>query len=201
MGSVSFTAVYGSPNATLRKHLWTSLTEVARLQSGPWIVAGDFNAILHSGDRTGGVVSRARGCGLFRHFLFNSGLLDLGFSGPKYTWRWGTLLQRLDRALGNTSLLNWFSNTTVQHLPKLSSNQPINQAAPAPPATSPSSPPKSLKRVWDYLLGVITPPSSSPPPIYAHPNPDIPECKERYTNSKTHSTYKWRGWVHEWPEC
>lgn len=70
----------------------------------PWILAGDFNAIIDDSERQGGAnrnIEGMIGCDLFRNFIFKFGLTNMGFFGPRFTWSRGTLHQRLDRALCN----------------------------------------------------------------------------------------------------
>ncbi|KAI9081966.1 hypothetical protein K1719_036228 [Acacia pycnantha] len=124
--SFLFTAIYGSPQKQLRKILWNDLQLLADSISSPWMLAGDFNAILHCSERRGGSINRAQGCGSFKDFIHSSGLVDLGSQGPKFTWRRGSLLMRLDRALCNSSWLHRFPSGLVNHLPKiLSDHRPI----------------------------------------------------------------------------
>ncbi|KAI9122119.1 hypothetical protein K1719_006808 [Acacia pycnantha] len=52
--SFLFTAVYGSPQEHLRKYLWEDLAHLAIVPSSPWLLAGDFNAILSHEERKGG---------------------------------------------------------------------------------------------------------------------------------------------------
>ncbi|KAK8678266.1 hypothetical protein V6N13_143771 [Hibiscus sabdariffa] len=49
--SVLATVVYGSPNATKRKALWTNLHHLALSINLPWVLFGDFNATLFATDR------------------------------------------------------------------------------------------------------------------------------------------------------
>lgn len=117
-----FTAVYGSPQPQLRRSLWPDLTVAAPDLASPWLLSGDFNAILSSTERSGGSSRTSSGCRLFQSFIHHQGLLDMGYSGHKYTWRRGTLMERLDRALCNTAFSNLFPNHSVLHLPKVSSD-------------------------------------------------------------------------------
>ncbi|KAL4311796.1 hypothetical protein GQ457_01G023690 [Hibiscus cannabinus] len=57
---------------------------------------GDLNVIGSSDERKGGALGRSGVCSHFCDFMLNSGLLDMGFNGPQFTWRRGTLFQRLD---------------------------------------------------------------------------------------------------------
>ncbi|WCJ44055.1 RNA binding RNA-directed DNA polymerase [Euphorbia peplus] len=116
------TAIYGSPNPARRHHFWVGLEELASKVRGPWVLTGDFNAILNQDDRKGGSVRILGGCPLFQEFMRNASLHDLGFFGPRFTWKRGFLFQRLDRALCNSDFLIKFPNATVQHLVRIKSD-------------------------------------------------------------------------------
>ncbi|KAI9101565.1 hypothetical protein K1719_023809 [Acacia pycnantha] len=74
----------------------------------------------------GGASHRASGCSAFNNFLHDNGLLDMGFTGPRFTWRRGTLLMRLDRAICNSDWTQEFPHFQVSHLPKLlSDHRPV----------------------------------------------------------------------------
>lgn len=87
-----------------------------------WLIARDFNSILDASDRAGGANISRVGCIWFQDFIFNKGLRDLGFSGPRFTWGRGTLLQRLDRALANSAWDSFAPSCLVCHLSHLKSN-------------------------------------------------------------------------------
>ncbi|KAI9110182.1 hypothetical protein K1719_018624 [Acacia pycnantha] len=85
-----------------------SLAELKGLSlsiSAPWVTIGDFNDVLAAGERLGGSrVNFSR----IRHFqdrIDGCHLTDLGFVGPKFTWKGprlpncARLYERLDRAL------------------------------------------------------------------------------------------------------
>ncbi|KAI9126645.1 hypothetical protein K1719_002241 [Acacia pycnantha] len=99
---VEATAFFGCPQQQYRKFLWQDLDLLTDNISSPWLLAGDFNAILSSDERRGGATHRARGCNFFNEFIHSNGLMDMGSNGPKFTWPRGTLLMRLDRAICNT---------------------------------------------------------------------------------------------------
>ncbi|XP_054797540.1 uncharacterized protein LOC129302659 [Prosopis cineraria] len=124
--SFFFSSIYGSPQAHFRKLLWSDLTGVAPTNTQLWLLVGDFNAIIHSDKRKGGPGRSNMGCHLFGPFANQYGLLDLGFNRPKYAWRRGTLLVRLDRALSNSAWLHSLYSYGVDHLPKiLSDHRPL----------------------------------------------------------------------------
>lgn len=81
------TIVYGNMTHGLRKHLWSTLSRSNLNLEGPWLVTGDFNAVTSTnevGDSK--KFSQAR-CASFMGWIFEEGLLDLGFLGTRFTWR------------------------------------------------------------------------------------------------------------------
>jgi exonuclease III len=55
LSTIRLTFVYGHNTPAERRTLWTYLSqESSQNTCTPWIVIGDFNAIMHAGDRTGG---------------------------------------------------------------------------------------------------------------------------------------------------
>lgn len=116
------TAVYGSPNSTMRDKLWQGLTQIHCDPLIPWVIVGDFNATVASTERSGGGPIMSRGNAGFRRFLSQTGLIDLGSVGPKFTWQRGHLKVRLDRAVGNSQWLNQFPDTQVFHLHRIKSD-------------------------------------------------------------------------------
>ncbi|KAK9016677.1 hypothetical protein V6N11_079172 [Hibiscus sabdariffa] len=93
------TFIYASPDACMRRGLWSQL-EALRLEGDtPWVLGGDLNVIHSPLERQGRVRHRAQACQYFCDFLLDSVLLDMGFKGPRFTWKRGTLSQRLDRCI------------------------------------------------------------------------------------------------------
>ena len=87
-------------------------------------MAGDFNDILSYEERWGGgggnrpLPSRITG---FRDCLNSCNMIDLGFSGPKFTWSschniTSLIMQRIYQALANPDWRILFPNATVTHL-------------------------------------------------------------------------------------
>ena len=61
------------------------------------------------------------GNGGLENFVADVGALDLGFSGPKFTWSnrrvgWANVRERLDRSLCNIDWQSLFPNARIQHL-------------------------------------------------------------------------------------
>ncbi|XP_050217262.1 uncharacterized protein LOC126668089 [Mercurialis annua] len=117
-----FTAVYGSPHSPGRRTLWNDLTALGMDNNVPWLLAGDFNAILNAIDRRGGSHLRGLGCPHFNDFVDCNALIQLDFVGPALTWRRGNLMQRLDRALCNDKWLKKYPEAITHHLPRINSD-------------------------------------------------------------------------------
>ncbi|KAI9123912.1 hypothetical protein K1719_005212 [Acacia pycnantha] len=144
-----FTTIYGSPQKHLRKFLWQDLELIASNLSAPWILAGDFNTITSQNDRQGGSIHRARGCNLFNDFIHSNGLIDMDFSGPRFTWRRGSLFMRLDRAICNSTWIQSFLCSSLTHLPKvLSDHRPILIRLGLNPQAHSTDPPFKFLAAW-----------------------------------------------------
>ncbi|KAK8626084.1 hypothetical protein V6N13_133736 [Hibiscus sabdariffa] len=115
------TLIYASLNATKRKILWSHLDQIASSIYQPWILFGDFNATLSIDDRMGCVISSTP-CSAFRQFLFYSGLRDMGFSGPAFTWQRGQAQARLDWFLCNSYWDEAYPESSVVHLLRMRSD-------------------------------------------------------------------------------
>lgn len=94
------------------------------IQDSPWVSIGDYNAVV-SNEETTSVGNRK--CQRFMDWIFQEGLIDLGFSGPNFTWMRGqeeSTFRRahLDHALANVAWREIFIEASVTHLPKLQSD-------------------------------------------------------------------------------
>lgn len=79
-------AVYASPRYAEQRLLWENLEPVANLHSLPWMIAGDFNEVLIGEDKFIGRpvnVSRALH---FQECLDACRMINIGFSGTRFTW-------------------------------------------------------------------------------------------------------------------
>ncbi|KAK8691444.1 hypothetical protein V6N13_074955 [Hibiscus sabdariffa] len=73
-------------------------------------------------DRMGGARTRLGISRGMADFVFNTGLVDGQFRGPRFTWKRGSLSQRLDRCLLNDTWLDLFSDSVVLHMDLLGSD-------------------------------------------------------------------------------
>lgn len=92
------TAIYASPQASSRNLLWSALDQLPLADA--WVLLGDFNCVLRGDERSSGVGVSSQ----FVDWVEQRRLIDLGFSGPTFTWNYGTSMStrraaRLDRVV------------------------------------------------------------------------------------------------------
>ncbi|XP_019178147.1 PREDICTED: uncharacterized protein LOC109173368 [Ipomoea nil] len=119
--------VYGSPDSSLRKELFSCLSQDELNLQGAWLVAGDFNAVTCKDEVSSGSNFSSSRCTSFKDWLAKEGLIDLGYSGAKFTWFRGLSspsfkAARLDRAICSVDWRLQFPDAEVVHLPIVSSD-------------------------------------------------------------------------------
>jgi hypothetical protein len=164
-------AIYASPRFLERKILWDNLSQVASLHNLPWLLAGDFNEVLSSEDKFGGLPVNLRRSQLFSNCLNNCGMMDLGFHGPRFTWsnlrevRY-LIQERLDRGFANAAWREIYPEATVHHLTRIHSDHcPVIICLSKPPCLNLPRPfifqpvwlshpsfPEVVKNSWDVVL-------------------------------------------------
>ncbi|XP_059444796.1 uncharacterized protein LOC132176566 [Corylus avellana] len=113
--------VYAPHSLQDRNTFWTNLTRVGSSFDGPWLLLGDFNAILSSADKRGGRSFGSPSHFDFVDFVHSNALVDLGFVGNKFTWsnhRLGrnNIRERIDRGLANQGWVHLYPNSLINHL-------------------------------------------------------------------------------------
>lgn len=81
--------IYASPYSPCRRILWTDLKLDSVDLSDEWMALGDFNCVPFQSELQGYStfnISRAK---LFSDWIFDNGLLDMGFEGSTFTWSRG----------------------------------------------------------------------------------------------------------------
>ena len=121
MGDWRCTFVYGEPKVELRHKLWDQLRFVRAQWSGPWVCAGDFNEGLSRDEHLSKGTKGEHQMKLFRDCLEVCELVDLGYSGPKYTWNNrqegdNNVKVRLDRAVANGQFMQLFDYWQVENI-------------------------------------------------------------------------------------
>ncbi|XP_028795232.1 uncharacterized protein LOC114750796 [Neltuma alba] len=84
--------------------------------------SGDFNATLTHDDRKLLAGQRINPEAAFRRWVNESEMIDIGFSGPKYTWCRGSSSSCIDRVLVNSRWQQAFPNASIMHLPMFKSD-------------------------------------------------------------------------------
>ncbi|KAL6138078.1 hypothetical protein ACLB2K_063364 [Fragaria x ananassa] len=123
-----FTAVYAKTTMIHRRALWLDLADViSRFVHGPWLVVGDFNAVLGSHEKKGGALVCARSCEEFQAMFDICQLVHIDTKDAQFSWarRRGVRSNvelRLDRCLANLDWLDAWAQFDCFTLPRLSSD-------------------------------------------------------------------------------
>ncbi|XP_052485232.1 uncharacterized protein LOC128040503 [Gossypium raimondii] len=75
-----FIDFYGSPYSYDREESWNLLQQLQNQGDNPWLVCGDFNEILYSFEKKGGLPREKRRMEAFRKALEDCSLVDLSYS-------------------------------------------------------------------------------------------------------------------------
>ncbi|XP_060969851.1 uncharacterized protein LOC133037059 [Cannabis sativa] len=114
--------VYGRPYETEKQLFWEELEKRIIKVRVPWVVIGDLNVIAHPWEKSGGRRVTARDTCILTNFLQNTGGVDLGFHGWKFTWQnnrfvGGLTRERLDRAVVSGDWITYFPEAKVTNAP------------------------------------------------------------------------------------
>ncbi|KAG5594328.1 hypothetical protein H5410_035560 [Solanum commersonii] len=119
-----FSIIYAKNSNSFRKSLWNSLSNVANIINGPWLVCRDFNEVTNALEKLRGRPINNSKSSSFINCLDHMGMIDLGFTSQKYTWtnkhknNKTIIMERLDRFLSNQDWLSLYPNSNVLHLPR-----------------------------------------------------------------------------------
>jgi len=112
--SLKITFIYGFNTPAERTSLWLYICQESRMSTSiPWILMGDFNAIMRPADRHGGDTTWHHHLDDFNNCIQQAQLLQIPYSGLKYSWHNGqhgdhTIQKKLDWIFCNPCLLtNW----------------------------------------------------------------------------------------------
>jgi polyhydroxyalkanoate synthesis regulator phasin len=125
--SWKLTCFYGHPNRLYREESWNLLSHLSTGGLPEWLCIGDFNEISNWSEKVGGVLRNEAQMASFNSTLEGCRLQDMGFKGPKFTWRNGReptsfIKERLDRALATEGWLTEFPIAVVEVLPNRTSD-------------------------------------------------------------------------------
>lgn len=96
------------------------LRRLGRTNSLPWLVGRDFNDILFANEKQGGNLRDKTRMEAFRITLKNCQLVDIGFSGPWFTWERGHVLEnnireRIYRGVATDAWIQLFPSYSLRH--------------------------------------------------------------------------------------
>ncbi|KAL0292169.1 UNVERIFIED_CONTAM: hypothetical protein Sangu_3256500 [Sesamum angustifolium] len=97
----------------------------------PWLVLGDFNAVMDDSEVYGRAADTSVSMTEFRNCIRDSGLEQLPFTGCPLTWHNcsegpRSLWKRLDRMLANTNWIEaWPNSSYISALPSTSDHSPL----------------------------------------------------------------------------
>ncbi|KAL0313774.1 UNVERIFIED_CONTAM: hypothetical protein Scaly_2901600 [Sesamum calycinum] len=115
-----------------RRDLWSTLRTLSiGIGDEPWLVLGDFNAVIDDSEVRGRAADTSASMAEFRSCILDTGLVHLPFTGNSFTWHncsEGTrsLWKRLDRMLVNEVWLDsWPGASYISALPSTSDHSPL----------------------------------------------------------------------------
>uniref|UniRef100_A0A2N9FFZ2 Reverse transcriptase domain-containing protein n=1 Tax=Fagus sylvatica TaxID=28930 RepID=A0A2N9FFZ2_FAGSY len=146
-----FTGFYGAPETHKREESWDLLRRLNAQLKLPWCCMGDFNELVRIEEKQGRHTRSESQMQLFRDVLDECGFVDLGFTGPKFTWtnnRPGDMTwERLDRVVATPDWLLRFPSARVSHLEgRWSDHKPIWVSTET--AVIPKRKPFRFEEVW-----------------------------------------------------
>ncbi|CAL2255075.1 unnamed protein product [Prunus armeniaca] len=117
--------VYANPCPGIREALWKYFDGLIKASNLPWLVLGDFNDIVSMDEKCGDNFDQ--GGKRFGEWIDRNHLVDLGFSGAKFTWcnkrnAKGIIWKRLDRGLCSIDWRLLFPEAHLMHLPRVNSD-------------------------------------------------------------------------------
>ncbi|KAL0302324.1 UNVERIFIED_CONTAM: hypothetical protein Scaly_3036500 [Sesamum calycinum] len=123
--------LYGDYDIIPRRELWAALHTVSVIScEEPWIVLGDFNAIIDASEACGRAADTTASMNDFRNCIQETGLIHIPFTGCRFTWHncsegIRSLWKRLDRILVNAAWLDaWPNSSYICTLPSTSDHSP-----------------------------------------------------------------------------
>lgn len=94
----------------------------------PWLLLGDFNQVVRQEDNRGARAVWDYGAKRMLCMIDKCKLIDVEFSGPRFTWTNGQLghllieQQRLDQGWANEAWHDRFHSSALHHLPRTNSD-------------------------------------------------------------------------------
>lgn len=124
--TIRMTFVYAKCTRLERCDLWAQINEISSTNE-PWLIGGDFNTILRSSEKRGGLDPDNRSIQEFHECIVGGNLSEVSYEGSAFTWcnnQRGRrrIWQRLDRLLCNGEACTQFPDLRVRHLARMVSD-------------------------------------------------------------------------------
>ncbi|KAL0288669.1 UNVERIFIED_CONTAM: hypothetical protein Sradi_7093300 [Sesamum radiatum] len=128
---ILLTVVYGANDVSTRRELWQGLTELAISADLPWLVGGDFNAVLDMSEVSGASGDIRVAMNDFNDCVIQTGLIPLPMQGERFSWHncstdGRSLWKRLDSIFVNVAWMEQWPNLFYTCLtPRTSDHSPL----------------------------------------------------------------------------
>ena len=128
MRQYGLVCIYGDPHHRTTRAIWEQVLDFVEQNSNlPMFCMGDMNNLMHVNEKLGPTRADVNRINEFCAYVKQCGFIDLGYSGPAYTWtnkRFSSIptYERLDRCLGNAEWCMTYPATTIYHLPMMYSD-------------------------------------------------------------------------------
>lgn len=115
--------VYASPTLSIRETFYEYVESMYDHITTPWLLLGDFNQVVRQEDNRGARAVWDYGAKRMLCMIDKCKLIDVEFSGPRFTWTNGQLghllieQQRLDQGWANEAWHDRFHSSALHHLP------------------------------------------------------------------------------------
>ena len=118
---------YGPSYHSKKSKAWGNLFALLESHQGPWAWIGDFNFIINDDEQIGGNKRGSSATNYLKELLFKFNVVDLGYSGNKFTWargKWGkaSIKRRLDKRVASISWQLAFPKAIISHLGAINSD-------------------------------------------------------------------------------
>ncbi|KAL0394537.1 UNVERIFIED_CONTAM: hypothetical protein Slati_4419900 [Sesamum latifolium] len=124
--------LYGECDLIPRRKLWRGILQLSMgTMDEPWILMGDFNAVIDDSEVSGYAADTSASIAEFRDCVTDAELLHLPFMGANFTWHncsdgGRSLWKKLDRMLVNEAwLVKWPTSKYISATPRTSDHSPL----------------------------------------------------------------------------
>ncbi|KAJ6411592.1 hypothetical protein OIU84_008219 [Salix udensis] len=125
---LKLTIVYGDNTPAGREALWEYIERTSMDHSAiPWLIMGDFNAVLSPDDRQGGRQDWCNHHNAFGNSIQEAELFQTSYTGMRYTWHNGhaaktSILRKLDWVFSNSTFYTSWPTAKTHFYPRNASD-------------------------------------------------------------------------------